>query len=390
MNLNMSYFIGNILSPTIGQPEADDPTFAFTRKESNNLDLTNCPIRMEHDENMQVGKVLRSWNDHNGSKWIIGKLNQKTYMDRFANHAINKDPLTNTTYYTGLSLQHEHITHRASGKSHKKAIEVSLCVDPRRDDCRIAMVESMPNLYQSEKLTYKLNNISNKMSEQTPKVEQPQEQTVTKETVQSESQEADQLKMSPEKMMEVIIQLQKEKDEKEASTAAEKKELEELKAMLQKQEEDKFKKDQAKSMAMVRALTDQWASELDKESMTDAQKESIVELAKNYPRESMELLRVAHCASKKAKSTASEFESFKKMAEKTRLSEKFEAVMQKRKAPETPTTSVVHAASTKKKRKTDVQHFLTAMKQYNVSGSARDHMEKVSQIGYRKKRNTFY
>ena len=120
MNLKMSYFIGNILSPTIGQPEAHDPTFAFTRKESNNLDLTNCPIRMEHDENMQVGKVLRSWNDHNGSKWIIGKLNQKTYMDRFANHAINKDPLTNTTYYTGLSLQHEHITHKASGKSHKK------------------------------------------------------------------------------------------------------------------------------------------------------------------------------------------------------------------------------------------------------------------------------
>ena len=52
--------------------------------------------------------------------------------------------------------------------------------------------------------------------------------------------------MSPEKMMEVIIQLQKEKDEKEASTAAEKQELEELKAMLKKQEEDKFKKDQAK------------------------------------------------------------------------------------------------------------------------------------------------
>merc|ERR1719473_2434607 len=142
----------------------------------------------------------------------------------------------------------------------------------------------MPNLYQSEKLTYKLNNISNKMNEQTPKVEQPQEQTVTNETVQSETNEADQLKMSPEKMMEVIIQLQKEKDEKEAASASEKKELEELKAMLEKQEADKFKKDQAKSMAMVRALTDQWASELDKESMSDAQKESIVELAKKLPK----------------------------------------------------------------------------------------------------------
>ena len=34
-------------------------------------------------------------------------------------------------------------------------------------------------------------------------------------------------------------------------------------------------------MAMVRALTDQWATELDQDTMTDAQKESIVELAKN-------------------------------------------------------------------------------------------------------------
>ena len=66
---------------------------------------------------------------------------------------------------------------------------------------------------------------------------------------------------------------------------------------------------------MVRALTDQWASELDKESMTDAQKESIVELQKLSKRK-YGIVGVAHCASKKAKSTASEFESFKRMAEK--------------------------------------------------------------------------
>ena len=183
--------------------------------------------------------------------------------------------------------------------------------------------------------------------------------------------------------MEVIIQLQKEKEETDQKTASERQELADLKAKIQKQEEDAFKKDQAKSMAMVRALTDQWATELDQDSMTDAQKESIVELAKNYPRESMELLRVAHCASKKASKQIAHLSQVNKNTKQEVLTEKFEAVMQKRK-PET----VVHAAS--KKRKTDVQHFLTAMKQYNVSGSARDHMEKVSQIGVRKKRNTFY
>lgn len=377
MHLNM-YFIGNVLSPTEGQPEADDPTFAFTKKESQNLNLDNCPINMEHDEKMNVGHVIRSWNQDDGSKWILGKLKNQSFMEKFANYAIKKDPLTNSTYYTGLSLQHEHITHFASGKTEKKAIEISLCADPRRDDCRIAMVKGLPNLEQTEKLTYKLNNISNKMEETKPVEQTPEKQT--------ETQEANQMKMSPEKMMEVIIQLQKEKDEKEASTQAEKKELEELKEMIKKQEEEAFKKDQAKSMAFVRALTDQWATELDQDTMSDAQKESIVDLAKNYPRESMELLRVAHCASKKHKTISSEYASFKKNAEQSALSEKFDAVMQKRKAPET----VVHKASTrevKRAKKSDVQHFLTAMKQYNVSGSARDHMEKVSQIGYRKRSN---
>lgn len=367
------YFIGNVLSPTVGQPEAHDPTFAFTRKESNDLDLTNCPIRMEHDDKMQVGSIKRSWMDHDGSKWVLGKLNNTSFMERFANYAIQKDPLTNSTYYTGLSLQHEHI-HKASGKTEKKAIEVSLCVDPRRDDCRIVMVKGMPNLSQSEKLTYKLKDMHSKMEETKPTVETP---------TNPEQLKVNELKMSPEKMMEVIIQLQKEKELTDQSNAAEKQELADLKEKIKKQEEDAFKKDQAKSMAMVRALTDQWASELDQDSMTDAQKESIVELAKNYPRESMELLRVAHCASKKASKQIAHLSQMNKNTKQEVLTEKFEAVMQKRK-PET----VIHAAS--KKRKTDVQHFLTAMKKYNVSGSARDHMEKVSQIGVRKKRSTFY
>ena len=43
-----TYFIGNVLSPTNTQPEQDDPTFAFTREEAANLDLTDKPIRMEH------------------------------------------------------------------------------------------------------------------------------------------------------------------------------------------------------------------------------------------------------------------------------------------------------------------------------------------------------
>lgn len=336
---------------------------------------------MEHDEDMQVGKVIKSWDQDDGSKWVLGKLDNNSYLSRFANYAVNKDPLTKVSYYTGLSLQHTH-TQYASGKTEKKAIEISLCVDPRRDDCRIAMVQSNTpiNLDQTEKITYKMKKNNIKMSEaQVPTVE------TTEQQPQETPTEEKKVEMSPEKMMQVIIEQQKRIEEQEKAGEAEKNELAELKAMLAKQEEDALKKDRAKSMAMVRALTDQWAEDLDKEAMTDAQKESMIELAKNYPRESMELLRVAHCASKKAKARQEQLAAMHKQAQSKQLTEKFESVMHKRK-PET----VVHAASVKKQKKNDVQTFLSAMKQYSVSGSARDHMEKVSQIGKRRKRNPYF
>ena len=51
----VKYFIGNVLSPTNTQPEQHDPTFAFTKKEAFDLDLTGKPIRMEHHpENSDV------------------------------------------------------------------------------------------------------------------------------------------------------------------------------------------------------------------------------------------------------------------------------------------------------------------------------------------------
>ena len=45
--------------------------------------------------------------------------------------------------------------------------------------------------------------------------------------------------------------------------------------------------------ALSQALVDQWASTLDKSTMTDANKESIMKMARDFPKESMEMLRVA-------------------------------------------------------------------------------------------------
>ena len=88
------YFIGNILSPTETQPEADDPTFAFTREESKAMSMTDIPIRMEHHPDMVVGNIIRDWDDKDGRKWVLGKLNDDGFQSKFAKYAIDKGPLT--------------------------------------------------------------------------------------------------------------------------------------------------------------------------------------------------------------------------------------------------------------------------------------------------------
>jgi hypothetical protein len=361
------YFIGNILSPTDTQPESEDKTFAFTRDESNSLDMVGVPIRMEHHPDMEVGVIKRGWTDKDGRKWVLGSLNDDGLQARFAKYSIGKGP-TGTAYYTGLSLQHTH-TQYASGKTEKTPIEVSLCVNPRREDCRIAFVDSELNHDETEKVTYKiLQQASYKMASETPVEQTPVEQPQETESPTDEKQE-----MSREEMMQVIIEQQRALDSK----SDEQKELEEYKAKIQKQQETEAAQEQEKARNLSQALVDQWAATLDKSTMNDANKESIMKMARDFPKESMEMLRVAHLASKAHAAQIQKFEEFKQMTEKLQLQERFEAVMQKKRPREVEPVQVVHAASVKKPKKSSENAALSIIKQYRASGSARDHMSAI-------------
>ena len=381
------YFIGNILSPTETQPEADDPTFAFTREESQAMLMKDIPIRMEHHPDMVVGNIIRDWDDKDGRKWVLGKVNDDTFQSKFAKYAIDKGP-TGTAYYTGLSLQHTH-TQFASGKSIKTPIEVSLCVNPRRDDCRIAFVDSEPNHDESKKVTYKIQQLaSNKMSE-APQ-EQPKDETPeVKETPIENKEESGE--MSREEMMKVIIQQQKELESQQTNKTEEQKELEELKAMLKKQKDEEAAKTLAAAKALSEDLVNQWAQSLDKTEMTEANKQSILKMAKEYPEQSMELLRVAHCASKAHQAQVKKFDEFKRMTESMQLKEKFAEVMNKKRVREEPVQQLVHAASTKKQKVVPQQrstenYALSIIKKYRASGSARDHMTAMQEYQTPKRR----
>lgn len=379
------YFIGNILSPTDTQPEADDPTFAFTREETESLDMEGIPIRMEHHPDMEVGVIKRAWTDSDGRKWVLGSLRDNSLQSKFAKYAVSKGE--NGAYYTGLSLQHSH-TQYASGKSKKHAIEVSLCVNPRRNDCRIAFVDGELNHDETEKVTYKiLEHASNKMASETPQ-EQPKE--TQPETQVEAPQESKQ--MSAEEMMQVIIDQQKLIDESKSKETEEQKELKELKSMLQKQKDEEAAKTLAAAKALSEDLVNQWAANLDKTEMTEENKESIMKMAREFPEQSMQLLRVAHCASKAHAAQIKKFNEFKEMTEKVQLREKFEAVMHKKRpasAIQAPAVQV-HAASTKKQKKNTENMALGIVQMYRSSGSARDHMSAISDYQTPKRRAPYY
>ncbi len=380
------YFIGNVLSPTETQPEQHDPTFAFTSEEAKNLDLCGKPIRMEHDPEMEVGTIIKNWQAEDGSVWVTGKLNDDSLESKFATYAIEKNPYTGTCYYTGLSLQHTHTQYASSGSSKKEAIEVSLCVNPRRSDCRIAFVDSDLKPDKTKKIVYKIHKASFKQSQMSESL-QTTETTETTETPmepKNEEMKDETTNMSREDMMKVIIDQQKQLETTQNDQNAKLEEYEKLKEMLKKQEEEEMQKEQEKAYALSKALVDQWAETLDATEMDEASREAVMKMAKDYPKQSMELLKVAHCASKKYTQMKSQFKDYKQVMQRDELQEKFKQVMaRKRPAP----VKKVHAAS-KKQKVGNVEAFLTAMEQYKVSGSARDHMSEVSQIGRR--RNTFY
>ncbi len=359
----MAWFVGNVLSPTETQPEQEDHTFAFTRKEAEGLDLQDIPIRMEHYDNMQVGSIKQAWTGADGSKWVVGKLDDSSYMGSFAKHAIQEDS-SGTKYYTGLSLQHVH-TEYPDGSSNKRAIEVSLCVDPRRPDCKIAFVSEN----ETNSLPYKLAHIASKMSAaEEVKPTEPME-VETKEDAPAEKEITD------PKMMQVIVEQQKEMEalQKQAN------ELQELKKKMAEEKEKQLAQDRAKSEAMANALIEAWGKTLNETDLTDQTQASMKKIAKEFPKESQEFFRVAHQASKKYAEKEKELKKAMEDSKNVELKENFKKVM-------TSHAASRKTAEVKQEKKSDKQHFMDAIRKYRVEGTGRDLMEEVLEIGQKRRR----
>lgn len=339
----MPYFVGNVLPPT-SDPGENDTTFDFTSEESSNIDLVNVPIRIEHEEGLAVGHVQRSWMDSDGKKWILGKVNEDTLESRYASNAIQPSS-TGHTLYKGLSLQHVHTSFR-DGSTSKRAVEVSLCVEPRRPGCEVACVDA------TKKMEYITHNASrqNMSAEPTtvPITEEISEQSSEQESTISQTPAEQPHATNQEELMKLVIDQESELGNTKTALEQAHSELKKLQSQWKEREDNEKLHTKSKAEALSKALVDSWSASLPADMMTDENKKAIYALAQNFPQESVKMMEIAHKASKKYKHDLESLEHQQQSSQKRQLESRVMDIVTKKRRLAPETISVVHAASVKK------------------------------------------
>jgi len=280
-------FIGRVIGNLAEQPEQHDKTFCFNEKEARTMadNLKGTPVQLEHHKDMKVGSIRKAFYTKSGV-WVIGELNENSLTTEFAKKAMESRNGA-TPYYTGLSLSHSHCEY-ADGTTKKFPIEVSMCNDPRRPDCRI--VSTKKGKYntpiKSTKMTEPTNQIS---TEDLTKCILEQEMLISNHKASVEKKET-QLKDMQEKVLKLEAQ-----------------------NTLAIEESAKRKKDQYhKAEGLVLALKTHWAKILDSSDYTKVDQDNLDAVIKRNPADMMEVLRLAHCASKHYQNRNNEFDRVNK------------------------------------------------------------------------------
>ena len=340
-----TYFVGNVLPASDHPNKEGDDTFDFNLDESKNISLKDIPIRIEHEEGLAVGQVARDWTDNDGKKWILGRVNDDTLESRYASHAI-KPSSTGHTLYKGLSLQHVH-TSFSDGSTSKRAIEVSLCTEPRRPGCEVTCVD------QSKKMEYikHLASGKNMSAEQTSAVNETPApvETSTPEPVAETpvvEESAPQETQNQEELMKLVIDQENELGSTKTALEKAEAELKKLQAQWKEREENEKLQTKSKAEALSKALVDSWTASLPADMMTDENKKAIYAMAQNFPEQSVKMMEIAHKASKKYKQDIADLKSQQQAAHKRDLESRVSDIITKKRRVQ-DTTSVVHAASTK-------------------------------------------
>ena len=175
-----------------------------------------------------------------------------------------------------------------------------------------------------------------------------------------------------EELMKLVINQEEELGSTKTALEKAEAELRKLQEQWKTREEEDRKREEnerlqtkSKAEALSKALVDSWSASLPADMMTDENKKAIFAMAQNYPQESVKMLEIAHKASKKYKNDIQTLQHQQSNAEKRALESRVTDIITKKRRVQPETSSVVHAASTKKVARVNPFSFNSA----NVSSS---------------------
>lgn len=317
----MVYFIGNVLTShktAAAHPEASKEHFHITPKEAANLDATGLPVHLEHANNVKVGQVKRSWDDPDGTKWVLADIDTSTIEGKF----VKNDLASKTPVYTGLSLQHMFRKFK-DGHSTKSGIEVSICKDPRRPGCGIVHSSTTGSRYKKSASIHRMSDQSEPKQPQEVATEQEKEKEPSVNmNVEASTPSTTQLMAEVVEASRQNADLQRQLDERNA----------ELSALNEKAEKERQAAIQQKTQ-IAQELGDavlEHVARLDPKLAGEDTTTAIATLREKYPNEVARVLEVACCASKHAKQLEDQLAKQKEDNERKLMEQAYHAAVSNR------------------------------------------------------------
>ena len=330
----MPHFLGNILQDkrsAAQHPEASNRSFDYSAAEKHDLikQLPDLPIRFEHSEKLgDVGKIKSAFQDPNGRVWVIGEISDDGIAGKFVSKTIA------SRQHIGLSLGHEH-TEYSDGSTRKRGLEVSICKEPRRPGCGVAVAVHASSRHYKRGAP---DAATTTMTQTENSTEQQQQQTTTAKdtdnTPKAETDVDDVPALPPqEQLAEQVMEFAEKARAAEAKIAeleAERNERikAEKKAM---EEENAARKTNAENLAKsvlehVAKFQTPQGSTASPQSCAD-QERAIKSLMESHPKEVETVLQVAHLCSSRAAKLEAELEQEKLRAEQRQLRSQYHAAV---------------------------------------------------------------
>ena len=395
------YFIGNVFNGSDESKSTEPRGFGFTNTQKRECELAGLPIRIEHNDELAVGKICKSWySDSTNQRWILGEIERTDLKGKYAANGVKNN------LYGGLSLQHLSIQ-LSDGSNVMVPVEVSIVEKPRRENCNIvsftASAASTDNSkYLRENYSkYKLCKFIIDMSTSSAKITTHEASAVEAavaavtapiaEPQVTPSAQAD-YEPNVDDLCKMVLELQNDKDALTTRVEQSQLKITQLEDEKNTEKQLKLQEDIGKAETLRQSIVE-WCADNDMD-LTEETKEKLSILANEHPELGNVVFQITHKASQKCmdlkKEVANAAKHDKDRQIKERVKEVYNQQLQSR-GPVTISTRVeppqstinVYEASNRAKRKapSDVykvqnEQLLHTLKRARV-GSARDNMNQI-------------